>query len=558
MNSELKNLSFKTYFAGNLAREIKAVARANNINLPHEVIAYYLYCKETNTVPHLLDGKTLKDINWYVFNNIHAKAENFAEVIMMSENDGPCNEGTPESLVKLSNALLGISAGDTVADMGCGKGNFIFNTANEYTGAEYFGFDISEEDIYVAKIKTEIAKKHNYIPADTRVNFERKDIFELQRELATPNGKRYNKIFAHYPFNIKRTEVPWGDKIKDLISLVPSANWAFNYLIRTMLKEGGKGIAVMPSGSAVNVRERKIRQYFLEQGYIEAIISLPADMLSATFIPVSILVLSDNPKNTEGVYMYEVSFYQKGRRQNSLTAQDIRKITEEYRRAEHFVKMEDIKKHNYDLGAGVYKNEIKFDVNTKPFGEFTKSIIRAGALSAKELDNLRTEENAKETEKTYYYLNSADIRDGIISDNLPRLKDIPGKNKKFIIEDNALIITKNAPYKIAYKSEQDKRSILANGNVYIVTLDNKKVNPYFVKAFLESKKGMALLESVSTGAFVFNISLDALREMPFPEIPIEKQNEIAAAYLSYIQEIKKKNQELKELKEKLSTVCDRV
>ena len=556
MNSELKNLSFKAYLAGNLAKEIRAAARANNINLPYEVIAYYLYCEENNITPHLLDEKVLKDVNWYLFNNIHASAEAFAEVIMLPENEGRSNEGTPESLIKLSNALLEIQTGETIADMGCGKGNFILHTANKYIGAAYFGFDISKEDILIAKIKTEIAKKYNYIPADAEVCFEREDIFELQRELATPNGKKYNKIFAHYPFNMKRTEVPWGDKIKDLISLVPSANWAFNYLIRTMLKEGGKGIAVMPSGSAVNGRERKIRQHFLEQGYIEAIISLPSGMLNEASIAISILILSDNPQNTKGVYMYEVSSYQKGRRQNTLTEQDIRKITEEYR--SHFVKMEDIKKHNYELVLGVYKNDIQFDTDTKPFGELTKSIIRAGALSAKELDDLRIEENAEEIDKKYYYLNSADIRDGMIADNLPRLKDIPGKNRKFIIEDNSLIITKNAPYKIAYKDEQDKRSILANGNVYIVTLDNEKVNPYFVKAFFESKKGMELLESVSTGAFVYNISLDALREMPFPILPIEKQNEIASAYLSYTQQIKEKNQELKELKGKLSGVCDNI
>lgn len=555
MNSELKNVSFKEHLAEMVAREIRSVLRANNINLPQEVIAYCLYCKKTNISPCLIDKNI--DFNWHLLEDILRKntAETFAQIILFcSENEGRSNESTPESLINLSSALLNIQNDDTVADMGCGKGNFILNTANQYRGKHYFGFDISKEDILIAKIKAEIAQQCNYIPAGTKISIERKDIFELQRELSTPNGKRYNKIFAHYPFNLKRTEVPWGDEIKNFISLVPSANWAFNYLIRTMLEKNGRGIAIMPSGSTVNGRERKIRQYFLERGYIEAIISLPFGMLNETFIPVSILILSDNENNKHGVYMYEVTSYQKGRRQNTLTEQDIRKITEEYRG--HFVKMEDIKKHNYELGPGVYKNDIQFDTDTRPFGELTKSVIRAGALSAKELDDLRIEENTEETEKKYYYLNSADIRDGMITDNLPRLKDIPGKNRKFIIEDNSLIITKNAPYKIAYKDEQDKRSILANGNVYIVTLDNEKVNPYFVKAFLESKKGMELLESVSTGAFVYNISLDALREMPFPVLPLEKQNEIASAYLSYTQKIKEKNQELKELKGKLSSVCD--
>jgi len=539
-------------------RYIKFILRANNINIPHEIVAYYLYCEKAGMMVSSFGGDMPHIDIWRFFGDILEKnsADTFARIVLFSESDGwRSNYGTSESLINLSDALLDIKEGETVADMGCGKGNFILSTAHKYPAARYFGFDISKEDVLIAKIKVAVAKQYGYISRNTEISIREQDIFALQRELATSNGKKYNKVFSHYPFNMRKTEVPWDDKIKDLITIVSTANWAFHYLVYNMLEKGGKGIVIMPTGATFNHTEKRIRQYFLEEGYMEAVISLPGGMLNEAMVPVCALLLSNNPEeNKKGICIYSVTSYQKGRRQNSLNKSDIDKIVNEYHN--NFVRMETIRERNYEIHPSVYYDKTTLEIETVPFGSLTvgeRGITRAGALLAKELDDLKSEEDTN-----CYYLNSADIRDGEISDNLPRLKTIPERNRRFILEDNSFIITKNAPYKMAYVKTTNGRNILVNGNIYIIKLDTKKVNPYFVKAFFESKKGMELLNSISTGSIISNISLDTLSNMPFPKVPVEKQNEIAAAYLACSDKIKAKNKELNELKTELDTVCDSV
>ena len=56
--------------------------------------------------------------------------------------------------------------------------------------------------------------------------------------------------------------------------------------------------------------------------------------------------------------------------------------------------------------------------------------------------------------------------------------------EKYCIKNNSLVISKNgAPVKIAVASVEEGRKILANGNLYVIELDETKVNPYFVKDY---------------------------------------------------------------------------
>lgn len=51
-------------------------------------------------------------------------------------------------------------------------------------------------------------------------------------------------------------------------------------------------------------------------------------------------------------------------------------------------------------------------------------------------------------------------------------------------------------------SVQEGNKILANGNLYVIELDEDKINPYFLKAYLESENGKAALSRVAVGAIL--------------------------------------------------------
>ena len=57
----------------------------------------------------------------------------------------------------------------------------------------------------------------------------------------------------------------------------------------------------MTNGSVSNITDMKIKKYFIENGYIETIISLPANLFNSTTIPTTLMVLSKNNKKVRMV-----------------------------------------------------------------------------------------------------------------------------------------------------------------------------------------------------------------------------------------------------------------
>ena len=551
---------------------LRSIIRANNMQrIPMAVVAYYLYCKKLNKSPILLDSE-FANIKWSMpegesdlkiadiignkFDTIlqDTEADDFARIIIKGKETPIIVDpfSTPMPVINLAGALLNIEDNDTVVDMGCGRGNFLLNIAKGKPTAKYFGYDISKENVLVTKIREEIFKKYDLIPNEAEIKVENKNVFDLKKELFQPKGHKFKKIFFHYPFDTPKTEVPLEADIEKYFSTVPFANWAFNYLICCMLEEHGKGIAIMPNGSTINYTERKIRKYFLDNGFIEAVIALPDKMLEFSNMNSVLVIFSNNPKNKEGVYMYKCQ--NTNDKMHIFDKKDIDKVLAEYHKDGQFIPMTEISERNgYNLHPNTYINGID-RTNSVPFESLTDKITRASHL----LLDSESEENKNDGQKEeYFYLNSSNIRNGVIDfDDMIRLKSIPDKNKEFVIRDNTLIITKNAPYKIAYVDKVGERRILVSGNFYLIKLKEKEVNPYFVKAFLESKKGMDLLELISSGSFIHNISLNALKSMPFPLISLEKQNEIARKYCDAVAKFLAKEAELKAVQAELSQIRD--
>ncbi|WP_192932871.1 hypothetical protein [Lachnobacterium bovis] len=110
----------------------------------------------------------------------------------------------------------------------------------------------------------------------------------------------------------------------------------------------------------------------------------------------------------------------------------------------------------------------------------------------------------------------ANIQNGMISKDLPYLKEINPKLDKYCIGNKNLLISKNgSPFKVAVAEIEDEKKILANGNLFIIELDEKQVNPYFLKAFFESEIGEATLNSIVVGAVIPTISVSALKKYGF-------------------------------------------
>ena len=84
---------------------------------------------------------------------------------------------------------------------------------------------------------------------------------------------------------------------------------------------------------------------------------------------------------------------------------------------------------------------------------------------------------------------------------------------------------------------QEGQRILANGNLYIIELDETKANSYFIKAFFDSEQGHAVLKSITVGATIPNIGVDKLKKVEIPLPSMEEQERIAQKYQAALDEI---------------------
>ena len=77
---------------------------------------------------------------------------------------------------------------------------------------------------------------------------------------------------------------------------------------------------------------------------------------------------------------------------------------------------------------------------------------------------------------------------------------------------------------------RDDEYILASGNLYFIELDETKVNPVFVEAFLQSEAGLSQLNRLSKGTVMKSISIQDLKNIRIPDLPREQQDKIAEEY----------------------------
>jgi type I restriction enzyme M protein len=101
-----------------------------------------------------------------------------------------------------------------------------------------------------------------------------------------------------------------------------------------VLKADGRMATIMPHGVLFRGGEEKeARKYFLKQGWLDAIIGLPAGLFYGTGIPACVLVMNkqDAANRKHVLFINADREYREGKAQNFLRPEDISKIVHAYR-----------------------------------------------------------------------------------------------------------------------------------------------------------------------------------------------------------------------------------
>ncbi|GAB4348193.1 MAG: type I restriction-modification system subunit M [Flammeovirgaceae bacterium] len=263
---------------------------------------------------------------------------------------------------------------EQVLDFACGSGSLLLNVRKKILDAggtigKIYGqeknittYNLARMNMLLHGLKdTEFEIHHG----DTLLND-----WEIIRQINPTKKLEFDAIVANPPFSYRwepTEEMGYDFRFKDY-GLAPKSAADFAFLLHGfhfLSKEGTMAI-ILPHGVLFRGgAEQRIRKKLLEDGSIDTIIGLPANLFFSTGIPVCILVLKKCKKFDDVLFINAAEHYEKGKRQNTLLPEHIQKIVETYQyrkeeeRYSRKVSMDEIIKNDFNLNISRYVSTSK-------------------------------------------------------------------------------------------------------------------------------------------------------------------------------------------------------
>ena len=441
---------------------------------------------------------------------------------------------TPRGILKLVAKILDGQENDSVLELCSGKGNFFVELTLLRENLKYTGIECNMAINFIANIRASLL--------DRDISLVLNDAMSYKAE------KKVDKLFANYPFLISIPDIE--DIVKDFVDLPDnikrvSSDWIFNLKLVEQMKSGGRAVAIMTNGTTWNSTDRRIREYFVENGLIEATVLLPAKLLPGTSIATTLVIFSHGNTNIKMIDAGE-NFTKEGRRNilSDNNISDILELLQKDGKNSITISINEIAENDYIINASRYLEKAPEIKDGVEIANIVKNITRGAQVKASYLDEYRANEPTP-----YKYIIISNISDGDVffTDN-QYLRDIQSNVKKFCIRNNSIVLTKtgSTDFKSAVIQVKEGTEILATGNMFILEIDETKANPYYVQALFDSNLGRALFKSIYVGSVIPTISLEKLRKLEIPLPSLEEQNIIGEKY-------KEELERMADLKEKLST-----
>jgi len=259
---------------------------------------------------------------------------------------------------------------ESVFDFACGSGSLLLNirnrmknsggTISKIYGQEYniTTYNLARMNMLLHGVKdTEFEIYHG----DTLSN-----AWDFLRETNPAKKPQFDAVVANPPFSYR-----WdpSDTISEDMrfknhGVAPKSAADFAFLLHGLhyLKDDGVMAIILPHGVLFRGgAEERIRRKLLQDGHIDTVIGLPANLFYSTGIPVCILVLKKCKRADDVLFINTAEHFEKGRRQNQLTDRHIDKIIDTYKqrpmevpRYARRVSMQEIEKNDFNLNISRY------------------------------------------------------------------------------------------------------------------------------------------------------------------------------------------------------------
>ena len=267
-----------------------------------------------------------------------------------------------ELLTRLTLVGKDYSAGMTVYDPAMGSGSLLLNFqkyGSAHDRVTYYGQEINTSTYNLAKMNLIL---HNIAQANRHL----RNGDTLDEDWPVEEANSFDAVVMNPPYSLKWSAnkgflddprfSPYG-----VLPPKSKADYAFLLHGYYHLKHSGVMSIVLPHGVLFRGgAEGKIRQKLLENGAIDAIIGLPANLFYSTSIPTVIVVLKKDKQDSDVMFIDASKGFERVKTQNKLREEDINRILSTYTARQdvekyaHLAKFDEIKENDFNLNIPRY------------------------------------------------------------------------------------------------------------------------------------------------------------------------------------------------------------
>lgn len=250
----------------------------------------------------------------------------------------------------------------SVFDPTMGSGSLMLNIRNYINypdSVKYHGQELNTTTFNLAKMNLIL---HGVTKEDMRL----RNGDTLNKDWPTDEPYTFDAVLMNPPYSAKwSADSTFLDdsRFNRYGKLAPKSKADFAFLLHGFyhLKDSGTMAIVLPHGVLFRgAAEGVIRKKLLEDGSIDAVIGMPANLFFGTSIPTTVIILKKNRSTRDVLFIDASKEFIKGKNQNKLSKENIDKIVETYKKREdvekyaHVATFEEIKENDFNLNIPRY------------------------------------------------------------------------------------------------------------------------------------------------------------------------------------------------------------
>lgn len=360
----------------------------------------------------LLNGIGEMKLGNYKQNSIDAFGDAYEYLMGMYASNAGKSGGeffTPQEVSELLTrlAVVGKTEVNKVYDPACGSGSLLLKAAKilgkENVRQGFFGQEINLTTYNLCRI--------NMFLHD--IDYDKFDIAHEDTLIAPQHwdDEPFEVIVSNPPYSIK-----WEGNDNPLLIndprfapagvLAPKSKADLAFVMHSLAWLSTNGTAAIVCFPGIMYRggaERKIRQYLIDNNFIDCIIQLPGNLFYGTSIATCIMVLKKNKADNNTLFIDASKEYIKVTNNNKLTEENIAKIVDAFvnrKDIQYFCQLvpnEEIEKQEYNLSVLTYveQEDTREKIDIAVLNADIKRIVAREQVLREEIDKIIAEIEAQ-------------------------------------------------------------------------------------------------------------------------------------------------------------------